>query len=240
MKNNYVFVVLIFLLMFCEITTFLNTGNGTMSFQDFVFRELVNVVLAIWYFFLQGSKLNKIQTKFLITILIPLLLGLSRYKFSALTAIKINTVLYLVIYAFWLNIFQSLGAKFNKFRFPRTYFLLIPVIFSIPFLNYFLVILPMEDTQIKILSFLFAFFAACTCVFVMFLPPTKNYYGRYLIIIGIWFTEFIHIMQSYFVFNSETFFIYPFTRILQTISYILLILGMTNYSRINSKIIIEN
>lgn len=240
MKNSYVFVVLILLLQIGEIFAFQNTGDGTMSLVDFVFRESVNIALAIWYFRLQGSKLNKLQIKFLITILIPLLLGLSRYIFSTPNAIKINTILYLIIYAFWLNIFYSLGAEFKKFKFPRTYLLLVPVIFTIPFLNYFLVMLPMDDTQIKILFLLFALFAASTCVFVMFLPPSIKYSGRYLIIIGIWLTEFIHIMQSYFVFNSETFFIYPFTRILQTISYVLLILGMTSYCRINSGISIEN
>jgi hypothetical protein len=211
-----------------------------MSFLDFTFRESVNVVLAFWYYRYQNSKLNKIQVKFLITILIPLLLGLSRYMFSSLNAIKINIVLYLVIYALWLNIFESLGAEFKKFRFPRTYYLLVPIVFSIPFLNYFLVILPMEDSQIKVLSFLFALFAACTCVFVMFLPQAVKYSSRYLIIIGIWLTEFIQIIQSYFVFNSETFFIYPFVRILQTTSYIFLIFGMINYNKRHSRIIIEN
>lgn len=211
-----------------------------MSFLDFVFRESVNVVLAIWYYINQNSKLNKIQIKFLITIIIPLLLGLSRYTFSTTNAIKINIVLYIVIYALWLNIFNSLGAEFKKTRFPRTYYLLVPIIFSIPFLNYFFVILPMGDIQIKVLTFLFALFAACTCIFVMFLPQAVKYSSRYLIIIGIWLTEFIYILQSYFVFNSETFFIYPFVRILQTISYILLIFGMLNYNKRHSRIIIEN
>jgi hypothetical protein len=223
-----------------EIFAFIKTGDGTMSLLDFIFRELVNVALAILYYKQQGSKLNMVQIKFLITILIPLLLGLSRFIFTALIAIKINTVLYLVIYVLWLNILKSLGTQFNKFRFPRTYYLLVPIIFIIPFLNYFLVILPMEDIQIKFSSFLFALFAACTCVFVMFLPPTKNLYDRYLIIFGIWLTEFIHIMQSYFVFNSEIFFIYPFVRILQTVSYMSLIFGMTSYYKPHSRIIIEN
>ena len=233
-------MVLVFLLLIGEIFVFKKTGDGTMSLLDFIFRELVNIALAILYLRKQDSNLNQLQIKFLITILIPLLLGLSRYIFTAPNAIKINTFLYLVIYALWLNIFRSMGAKLKKFKFSRTYNLLIPIIFLIPFLNYFLVILPIEDTQIKISSFLFAFFAAWTCVIVMFLPFTKNLLGRYLIIIGIWLTEFIHIMQSYFVFNSEIFFIYPFVRILQTVSYISLIFGMTIYYKPHSRINIEN
>ncbi len=233
-------MVLVFLLLIAEIFEFKNTGDGTMSLSEFIFRELVNVALAILYYRQQGSKLNMVQIKFLITILIPLLLGLSRFIFTTLIAIKINTILYLVIYALWLNILKSLGTQFNKLRFPRTYYLLVPIIFIIPFLNYFLVILPMEDIQIKISSFLFTFFAAFTCVFVMFLPPSKNIYDRYLIIFGIWLTEFIHIMQSYYVFNSEIFFIYPFVRILQTISYMSLIFGMTSYYKPHSRIIKEN
>lgn len=233
-------MVLVFLLLIAEIFEFKNTGDGTMSLPEFIFRELVNVALSILYYRQHGSKLNMVQIKFLITILIPLLLGLSRFIFTALIAIKINTVLYLVIYALWLNILNSLGTQFNKLRFPRTYYFLVPIIFIIPFLNYLLVILPMEDIQIKISSFLFALFAASTCVFVMFLPPSKNLYDRYLIIFGIWLTEFIHIMQSYYVFNSEIFFIYPFVRILQTVSYMALIFGMTSYYKPHSKNIKEN
>jgi hypothetical protein len=240
LKNNYIFVLLVFLLLIAEIFEFKNTGDGTMSLPEFIFRELVNVALAILYYRQQGSKLNMVQIKFLTTILIPLLLGLSRFTFTTLIAIKLNTFLYLVIYALWLNILKSLGTQINKFRFPRTYYLLVPIIFIIPFLNYFLVILPMEDIQIKISFFLFTFFAAFTCVFVMFLPPSKNIYDRYLIIFGIWLTEFIHIMQSYYVFNSEIFFIYPFVRILQSVSYMSLIFGMTSYYKQHSRIIKEN
>lgn len=236
MKINYKYVVLIAILISIEIIIFLNSKTGFRDIKLFVFRELVTVILAVWYYRQQGHKLDKTQKKFLLTILIPLVLGLTRYLIPNEQAIKINTFFYFVIYVLWMNIMYSIGARFNKYRFPRTYYLLIPIIFSLPIIYYFLVLFPMLDTYNKVLSFLFAVFAGTKYIFVLFLPTTKYFSGRYLIIFGIWVDGITNMMQSYFYFNSDSLFIYPFARILQTTSTVILIVGMTHYLKNTSKI----
>ena len=236
MKINYQYVVLISILVSIEIIIFLNSQTGFRDIKLFVFRELVTVVLAVWYYREQGYKLDKTQKKFLITILIPLALGFTRYLIPDDYATKVNTFFYFVIYVLWMSIIHSLGARFNKYRFPRTYYLLIPIVFCTPILYFFMVLFPMLDTNNKVLSFLFALFASSKSVFVLFLPPIKNSSGRNLIILGVWFSQFTNMMQSYFYFNSDSLFIYPFARILQTTSTVILIIGMTHYLKNTSKI----
>lgn len=236
MKNYYIYVVLIFILISCEIFTFLKTGPAFRSIETFIFRESVFIVLAVWYCRQQSSKLRPVQKRFLISLLIPLLLGLSRFIIPNLYALKINTILYLIIYALWITILKSLGAEFKISKLPPIYYLLIPVIFLMPFLYFFLVLLPMLDGQIKVLTFFFVLFASTACVYVLFLPATLNYSGRYLIIFGIWLSEFMNMMQGFFIYNSQSFLIYPFTRILQTTTYMILILGMTSYCKQTQRI----
>lgn len=236
MKNYYFYVVLIFILISCEIFTFLINGPAFRSIVTFIFRELVFVVLVVWYCRQQGSNLNSVQKRFLISLLIPLLLGVSRFVVPNLYVLKINTVLYLVIYTLWITILRSLGAEFKISKLPPIYYLLIPIIFLIPFLYFILVLLPMLDGQIKVLTFLIVLFASTACVYVLFLPPTPNYSGRYLIIFGIWLFEFMNMMQGFFIYNSQSFLIYPYTRLLQTGTYMILILGMTSYYKQTQRI----
>ncbi len=233
-------MVLICIFISCEILAAWNTETGINSLGTFVFRQLITIVLASWYYQSQGSKLTPLQKNFFLTLLIPLAFGLSRYFIADPLAIKVNAFFYFSTYALWMIQFKYLGAEFNISKFPLTYFLLIPIIFAIPFLYYFFVLFPMLSSGNKILVFLFALFAASTCVYVLFLPTTKDFSGRYLIIFGIWLTEFTHMMQSYYHYNNEGLFIYPFARILQTSSFIFLLVGMTSYCRRNSRIIIEN
>ncbi|MBP6411764.1 MAG: hypothetical protein KA313_11735 [Pseudarcicella sp.] len=239
MKNNSIYLVSIFILISCEIIAFRITKAQYGANITFVFRELVTIILAIWYYRELDQKLNKTQKKFLIIILVPLLLGLSSYIIPSEYAIKINTFFYFVIYVLWMNIIYSLGASFNKKRFPRTYYLLVPIIFSIPIVYYFMVLFPMLDSKSKVLSFLFALFAGSKYVYILFLPITKYFSGRYLIILGVWLEGITNMMQSYFYFESESLFIYPFARLLQTTSTVILIVGMIYYFKRTSKIIIE-
>ena len=236
MKNYYFYVVLIFILISCEIFRFLINGPAFRSIVTFIFRELVFVVLVVWYCRQQGSNLNSVQKRFLISLLIPLLLGVSRFVVPNLYVLKINTVLYLVIYTLWITILRSLGAEFKISKLPPIYYLLMPIIFLIPFLYFILVLLPMLDGQIKVLTFLIVLFASTACVYVLFLPPTPNYSGRYLIIFGIWLFEFMNMMQGFFIYNSQSFLIYPYTRLLQTGTYMILILGMTSYYKQTQRI----
>lgn len=240
MKNYYFYVVLILILISCEIFTFLKSGPAFKSINTFIFRELVCVVLVVWYYHQQGSNLNSVQKRFLISLLIPLLLGVSKFIAPNLYVIIINSILYSVIYALWISILNSLGAEIKLSKLPPIYYLLIPVIFVVPFLYIFLVLLPMLGGQNIVLTIIFALFASTACVYVLFLPSTSNFSSRYLIILGIWLFEFMNMMQGFFIYNSQSFLIYPFTRILQTSAYIILILGMTSYYKPHSRIIIEN
>lgn len=239
MKSNAVYLISICILVSCEIIVFVSYQVLYQANLTFVFRELVTIILAIWYYRESGRKLVKTQRKFLITILIPLFLGLTSYILPGEYATKINTFIYFIIYLLWMNIIYSLGASFNKKRFPRTYYLLVPVIFSIPIIYYFLVLFPMLDDNSKILSFLFALFAGSKYVYILFLPITKYFSGRYLIIFGIWLDGITNMMQSYFYYESESLFIYPFARLFQTTSMVILIVGMIYYFKRTSKIIIE-
>ena len=121
-------MVLIFILISCEIFTFLINGPAFRSIVTFIFRELVFVVLVVWYCRQQGSNLNSVQKRFLISLLIPLLLGVSRFIVPNLYVLKINTVLYIVIYTLWITILRSLGAEFKVSKLPPIYYLLIPII----------------------------------------------------------------------------------------------------------------
>lgn len=239
MKNNSIYLILIGILISIEIIAFSITKAQYGANITFVFRELVTIMLAIWYYREINQKLNKTQKKFLIIILVPLLLGLSSYIIPSEYANKINTFFYFVIYVLWMNIINSLGASFNEKRFPRTYYLLVPIIFSIPIVYYFIVLFPMLDSKNKVLSFLFALFAGSKYVYILFLPITKYFSGRYLIILGVWLEGVTNMMQSYFYFESESLFIYPFARLLQTTSTVILIMGMIYYYKRTSKIIIE-
>lgn len=233
-------MVLICILISCEIFAAWNAETGIRALETFIFRQSITIVLALWYYQSQGSKLTTLQKNFLVTLLIPLTFGLSRYFIPDTLAIKVNAFFYFSTYVLWILQFKSLGAEIKISKFPLTYFLLMPLIFSIPFLYYFFVLFPMLNHGNRIMVFLFALFAASTCVFVLFLPTTKDFSGRYLIIFGIWLTEFTHMMQSYYHYNNEGLFIYPFARILQTSSFIFLLVGMTSYCKRNSRTIIRN
>ncbi len=233
-------MVLISIFLSCEILAVRITEGGVGAIGTFIFRELVTLSLAFWYYQSQGPKLTSIQRNFFLTLLIPLVFGLSRYIISDPWAVRVNAFFYFSSYVLWIYQFKCLGAEINISKFPISYFLFIPIIFSIPFLYYFFVLFPIVQNGHEILIFLFAFFAASTCVFVLFLPVTKDFSGRHLIIFGIWLTEITHMMQSYYHFNFEGLFIYPYARILQTSSFIFLLVGMTSYSRRNSRTIIEN
>lgn len=239
LKNNLIYVVLICLSVACEIFAAWNAETGIRAIETFIFRQAVTLILAMWYYQSQGSKLTNLQRNFLMTLLIPLIFGFSRYFIPDPLAIKVNAFFYFSTYVLWILQFKSLGAEFKISKFPFAYFLFIPLIFAIPFLYYFFVLFPMLNHGNKVLVFLFALFAASTCVYVLFLPTTKDFSGRHLIIFGIWLTEFTHMMQSYYHYNNEGLFIYPFARILQTSSFIFLLVGMTSYCRRNSRIIIE-
>ncbi len=233
-------MVLLCIFMACEILAVMNSQGGESAIGTFIFRELVTLSLAFRYYQSQSSKLSAIQRNFLLTLLIPLVFGLSRYSIPDPWAVRVNAFFYFSSYVLWILQFKSLGSEINISKFPLSYFLFIPIIFSIPFLYYFFVLFPIIQNGQEILIFLFALFAASTCVFVLFLPITKDFSGRHLIIFGIWLTEITHMMQSYYHFNSEGLFIYPYARILQTSSFIFLLVGMTSYCRLNPKIIIEN
>ncbi len=238
LKNKLIYAVLISTFVLCEILAAWNAQAGIRAIETFVFRQAVTIVLAVWYYQSQGSNLTILQRNFLVTLLIPLMFGFSRYFIPDALAIKVNAFFYFSTYVLWILQFKALGAELKISKFPLSYFLFIPLIFTIPFLYYFFVLFPILNHGNKILVLLFALFAASTCVYVLFLPSTKDFSGRHLIIFGIWLTEFTHMMQSYYHFNNEGLFIYPFARILQTTSFIFLLVGMTSYCRRNSGIII--
>lgn len=240
MKNTIAFVIWICVLLSCEILAFWNSDGGIKSFETSISRGSLTLALAFWYYQSQEQKLTTVQRSFFITLLIPLIFGFSRYIIPDPWAIKVNAFFYFSTFVLWIIQFKCLGAEFNVLKFPISYFFLIPIVFSIPFLYYFFVLLQMMQNSNELLVFLFAIFAASTCVFVLFLPITKDFSGRYFIIFGIWLTEFTHMMQSYYHFNNESTFIYPYARILQTSSFIFLLVGMTTYCKRNSRIIIKN
>lgn len=240
MKNTLAFVIWICVLLSCEILATWYTDGGIRAFETFISRGSVTLALAVWYYYSQDPKVTTFRGNFFFTLLIPLMIGFSRYLLPDPASIKLIAFLNFASYVLWIIQFKKLGAEFNISKFPLIYFIFIPVIFSIPFLYYFLVLFPLIQDSNMILVFLFALFIAITSVIVLFLPITKDFSGRYFIIFGIWLTEFTHMMQSYYHYNNEGLFIYPFARIIQTSSFIFLLVGMTTYCKSNSRIIIQN
>ncbi len=240
LRNIIVFVALICVTLTCEILAISNSNGGIRAYETFISRGLVTLILAVWYFKMQEPPLTTLHWNFLLTLLIPFMIGFSRYLLPDYLAIIAITFFYLSSYILWILLFKNLGAKLNISKFPVLDFILILFIFSIPYLYYFIVLFPMLQNINIILVFLFAIFISITSVIVLFLPKTKYISGRYFLIFGIWLAGFTHMMESYYHFNNEGLFIYPFARILQTSSLIFLLVGMTEYCKQNSRIVTEN
>lgn len=96
LKNNLIYVVLICLSVACEIFAAWNAETGIRAIETFIFRQAVTLILAMWYYQSQGSKLTNLQRNFLMTLLIPLIFGFSRYFIPDPLAIKVNAFFILV------------------------------------------------------------------------------------------------------------------------------------------------
>ncbi len=225
MKRNISFIIVIFIVLICEIC--FHEYNHQDSFWTNNFRILSWIIMGFWYYDNQKENFNRIQTVFLISMLLPIIVSLSSYLIPERQAIIINIYTNIGILMLWIYAFKRLGAIITLNDSNRTLTKVTPAFFIFPLLFYYFSLYQALTGVYVFIVLIYIVLFSYTGVLAAFLPFNEE--KRLWITFGIMLLVFVNIINGYHTFLQKLSWAYPVLRTVTVISRCMMIYGMIRY-----------